>query len=112
MDYTDDQLRQAFLADEAARIQAENSDLFAFSSSHRPACGTALEEPEISLTDLDESYVNTAIAELAAERGVPVTDLAEAVFMLSGEEHDTEARAMAVIELANMDPDEMVSLAA
>ena len=110
MEYDEDTLRRAWLADEAARIQAENSDLFAFSSSHRPAYGTALDEPEV--IDLDESYVNTAIAELAAERGVPVTDLAEAVFMLSGEEHDTEARAAAVIELANMDPAELVALAA
>jgi hypothetical protein len=112
-DYTDEAIRQAFLADEASRVMQENADLFAFSNSHRPAYGTtALDEPEVTLSDVDESLVNTAMVELAAERGVSVTDLAELVFTMSGEEYDTESRALAIVELANMDPAELVSLAA
>ena len=33
MDYTEGQLRQAFLTDEVARLQSENSGLFAFTGT-------------------------------------------------------------------------------
>jgi hypothetical protein len=109
--YDEDTLRRAYLEDETARLMTENSNLFAFSNTRRPVYGSTALEPEVTLADLSEFDVNEAITELAAERGVTAADLAETVFMLT-DEHDTAARAEAVLALANMDPDELLALAA
>ena len=89
------------------RQASSNSDPWAgdieHSESYMEAIRTGANIAELRQRSADDA-VQRAI--------VPVTDLAEAVFMLSGEEHDTEARAAAVIELANMDPAELVALAA
>ena len=39
MEYDEDTLRRAWLADEAARIQVENQNLFAFTGSRVPSYG-------------------------------------------------------------------------
>jgi hypothetical protein len=101
-------LQQAFLGDEVDRLLLENHSMFALTSSNRPSYG-AVPDPEVTMS-LDESDVNGAITELAAARGISTTDLAEQVFVLSGGEHDTQARAQAVVELAAMDEDELAEV--
>lgn len=104
--YTDEQVRQAYFGDELARIQAENSAMFAFSNSRVPSYGTAVPDPEATLADLDDETVDGAITELAAQRGVSITELGEQILTLTGGERDLQSRAMAVAELAAMPPDE------
>ena len=62
------------------------------------------------MADLTEDDVENAIAELAAERGIGITELSEQVLMLTGGERDSVSRAQAVVELANMPGDEAAAL--
>jgi hypothetical protein len=108
VDYTGDQLRQAFLDDEVARLQVENQGLFAFGNTRRPSYGI-VPDPEVTVADLTDDDIDGALAELREQRGVSVTELSEQVLILTGGERDAQSRAMAVLELASMD---VVSLAA
>jgi hypothetical protein len=106
--YDADTLQRAFFGDEVERIQLEHHNLFSLTSTRVPSYGV-LPDSEVSMS-LDESDVNNAIMELAAARGISITDLAEQVFVFSGGQHDTQARAEAVVELAGMDPRELAEL--
>ena len=64
------------------------------------------------MADIDDDTVDTAVTELAAERGIGITELSVAVLELTGGERDSVSRGQAVIELANMPEDELVGLAA
>ena len=50
MDYTEADIRQAYLTDELARIRAENSGMFAFTGSRVPSYGTAVPDPEPTMS--------------------------------------------------------------
>ena len=110
MDYTDEQVRQAYFSDELARLQSENSGLFAFSNSRVASYGTAVPDPEPTMADLDDDLVDGAFTELAAQRGVSITELGEQILALTGGERDMQSRALAVAELAAMPPDEAGAL--
>jgi hypothetical protein len=104
-EYSPDELRAAFLADEASRIVQENSDLFAFSNSRRPSYGTAVPDPEATAADLTPDEVDAAVFELAAVRGMDPADVLDQVAALAGGKRDTASRAAALVELAAMDAD-------
>jgi len=105
MQYTDDEIHAAFLADEAARLAllAENDHL-----PQRNAFG------EAALTDEQADYtvtydeVDRAIVELAGQRGVTYSQAWDQVRVLAAGENDTEALASAVVELARLPEGETV----
>ena len=107
-----DDIRHAYLTDELARLQAENSGMFAFANSRVPSYGTAVPERDPSMADIDDELVDFTLAELSAERGIGIAELSGCVLELTGGERDSVSRGQAVIELANMAPDELLGLAA
>ena len=110
MDYSEADIRRAFLADEVSRLQSENSGMFAFTGSRVPSYGTAVADPEPTAADIDDDTVDTALSELASQRGLSLSQVSEAVTELTGGLRDTQSRAMAVIELAAMPEDEAAAL--
>ena len=110
MDYSEADIRRAFLADEVSRLQTENSGMFAFTGSRVPSYGTAVADPEPTAADIDDDTVDTALSELASQRGLSLSAVSEAVTELTGGLRDTQSRAMAVIELAAMPEDEAAAL--
>ena len=76
MGYSDTELRNAYLADEVARLQNEHHGLFAFANSNRPSYGI-VPDPEPTLADLTDDDIDGAVAELAAQRGISITELGE-----------------------------------
>ena len=110
MEYEED-TRQAYLTDEVDRVLLENSGMFALSNGRKPQyAGLAVAEPEVTLTDLDDDDLDGAMAELASQRGLTLTDVAGQVLVLSGGERDTHSRAIALLELAALDEDTALSL--
>ena len=48
MEYTEADIRQAFLTDELARIRVGKHGMFAFTGSRVPTYGTAVPDPELT----------------------------------------------------------------
>ena len=98
--------------DEVARLAVEHgTGMMALAApvtkSYYPPVDT---EPEMTLTDLGDDELDLAMAELAGQRGISLTEVSEQVDVLAGGERDTQSRAVALLELAAMDSDAALSL--
>ena len=103
MEYEED-TRQAYLADEVDRRSLS-------ANSRTPQyAGLAVAEPGATLSSLDEDNLDGAMAELADQRGLSLTEVSEQVLILAGGERDCVSRAIALLELAALDEDTALRL--
>ena len=115
MEYTAEELHEAFLADELARIQQENHSLFALSNDLKPSYPHDLLpdtfDPAVELT---HDVVDGAKAGLTARFGgtFDAGDIGGALLSLSGGERDEQSLALAAAELAAMSPRQVTQLIA
>lgn len=114
MEYTAEDLHEAFLADEVAWIQQENHSLFALSNDRKPSYAGVYAGPEGGGVTFTHDDVDGARYELAGTFGgmLDTGDVERAVLSLSGGERDEVSLAAAVVELAAMSPRQVTQLIA